>query len=215
MQRLNKTIHQIYWSDDTLPTEYMDNIEIILHHHPEWKYILWDEKSCLELLENEMHDMLCYIDKCDHIIQKCDLMRYFILYNQGGLYLDLDIKMFKPFEQILNKHPNTPEIFFKENSKENLVTNSVMFSYPSGYIMKKCIDWLKLSNTTIKSSKDIITTTGPGFLTKIASMYSCLPGASHVILPSEYFEPEADQIDTAVGLHYYAGSWYNDKNMVF
>ena len=215
MQRLNKTIHQIYWSDETLPDEYMDNIEIIVHHHPDWKYILWDEKSCLELLENEMSDVLHYIDRCKHIIQKCDLMRYFILYNQGGLYLDLDIKMFKPFEYILTKYPDSQEIFFKENTKERLVTNSVMFSYPNSYIFKKCIEWLKLSDTTIKSSKDIILTTGPAFLTKIASMYSCLPSTNHVILPSEYFEPEADQIDTAVGLHYYAGSWYNDKNMVF
>ena len=214
MQKLNKTIHQIYWSDEIIPDEYTDNTEIILHHHPDWKYILWDERSCLEFIENEMCDMRRYIDKCEHVIQKCDLMRYFILYNQGGLYLDLDIKMFKSFDCILHEHPNAPEILFREDSKENLVTNSVMFSRPGGYIFKKCIEWLKLTNQVVRSSKDIIITTGPAFLTKIASMYSCLPGKNHVILSSEYFEPKKDQIDTAVGLHYYAGSWYNDKNVV-
>lgn len=56
-----------------------------------YKYKLWSEKDCLELLEDYPEYKSMY-HNVKYRIMKIDIMRYLILHANGGLYLDCDIE---------------------------------------------------------------------------------------------------------------------------
>ncbi len=60
-----------------------------------YKYCLWLEKSIYQLLEKYPFTYLEFYKKLRHPIQKVDFMKYLILYNFGGIYIDLDITIIK------------------------------------------------------------------------------------------------------------------------
>ena len=75
----------------------MDSVSLFARVN-NYKYKLWSEKDCLELLEDYPQYQEMY-HNVKFRIMKVDIMRYLILHQYGGLYLDCDIQ---PVLQSLN-----------------------------------------------------------------------------------------------------------------
>ena len=65
---------------------------------------------------------------------KSDFYRYCVLYNEGGVYIDIDIKPISPVEQIIN---NTPLVVV--NDQYGLY-NAFIAVKPGHELLKLCID---------------------------------------------------------------------------
>ncbi len=91
-QNIPKKIHQI-WLGGELPTYYNVLIESIKKNNPDWEYKLWTDKD-IELLNLKNKNLFNTITNNG---LKADLLRYEILYNEGGVYLDVDFYCIKPF----------------------------------------------------------------------------------------------------------------------
>jgi mannosyltransferase OCH1-like enzyme len=91
-QQIPKIIHQIFYPFyfNEIPPEWLKNIEIWRNTHPDYQYILWDYNNSKDFLKNNYPWFLDTWEKYHWNIQKCDSIRYFILYHYGGIYCDLD-----------------------------------------------------------------------------------------------------------------------------
>lgn len=92
--KIPKIIHQIWIGPNRPPEQFEKWKESWLKLHPTWEYILWDEEkiSQLKLINQE------FIDQEKNYGAKSDLIRYEIIYQFGGLYIDIDFECIKPLD---------------------------------------------------------------------------------------------------------------------
>ena len=102
MSNIPKIIHQIWIGTKPIPLQYIVFMKMIKDMHPDFEYRLWTNKDFTPENFSTYYDMM----KMNKIISRVDMMRYEILYNHGGIYVDCDIYPLRSFSKILedNKH---------------------------------------------------------------------------------------------------------------
>jgi len=70
------TIHQIWWQGySNLSPEFKRNRDIFIKNHPNFKFILWDEKLIDKLIKEEYKYIFDEIENLNlELIQKIDLV---------------------------------------------------------------------------------------------------------------------------------------------
>lgn len=134
----SKIIHQIWLNlgaGPNIPEKYKSYQESWIKNHPDWKYILWTDKSANKFLSNNFPEYIKSYNSVKYPIMKVDILRYFILKKLGGLYVDIDFFSINSLEDYLNKFPdiniffvNTPEPVIKFPFYKTRVSNSLIYS---------------------------------------------------------------------------------------
>lgn len=106
-----KVFHQI-WLNGNMPKEYQELTELLLSLHPGWEYKLWTNQNKPKLFNEEIYNKMPF-EKF-----KADLIRYEVLLQEGGVYLDVDFL----FQRNMN--------IFLQN--EFIVINQKNFRTPPG-----------------------------------------------------------------------------------
>jgi len=189
-----KTIHQT-WDDNAVPECSIPWTQSWKSNHPDWEYKLWSNEEGRDLIKDKFSWFLPVYDGYDYNIQRADAIRYFILYQFGGLYCDLDIWCAKNITELISgectlfaEHPDhsLQEYFLSKP----VYTNSIFYSKPKGRFMKKIIHSLQaasnfkqredLNPDTIFSTRTgtasgnpmtVVMSTGPGILTSTYYKY--------------------------------------------
>ena len=93
--KIPKIIHQI-WIGKSVPEEFNHYQFSWRAHHPDWEYRLWTQADITNL---HMHnESLARESRSPAEIS--DLMRYEILYQYGGVYVDFDFQCLKSLEPL-------------------------------------------------------------------------------------------------------------------
>ncbi|WP_298285553.1 glycosyltransferase family 32 protein [Acidocella sp.] len=98
-----KTIHQTSFSEN-VPKEVSKNVDLLKELNPDWTYRYWCDKSC--------HDFIYQYYGWDILKQylrinprygaaRADLFRYLLIYQFGGVYLDIKSGSTAPFDNII------------------------------------------------------------------------------------------------------------------
>ena len=90
-------IHQT-WDTYNVPKRFVPWIESVLRYHPSWQYWFWTQKDIVLYFKRRHPEFLDLYSSYSAMIFKTDVIRYFILYDFGGVYLDLDIEVFRPLD---------------------------------------------------------------------------------------------------------------------
>ena len=122
----------------------------------DFEYIFWNDFSCKQLIETKFPEFINTYNSYD-INNKINAIRYFILFEHGGLFVD-DIS------QINFPLTNGFAIFHK--NEDDLVYNDFMASCPKHPVFENIITLLPEN-----SNKDIFNATGSGFLAKCIKNY--------------------------------------------
>jgi len=123
-----KLIHQTAKTGE-LPEECKPYVEKLKALHPDWTYKLWTDEDNLQLVKTRMPEFLDVYLKLPKNIMRADVIRYVYMYKLGGLYLDTDYEMLKPFD--FNQHDIVlPWEITDENGKGTRVANSIFASVP-------------------------------------------------------------------------------------
>src|SRR5437667_9239899 len=93
-----KLIHHTYKTRENIPRRWRRYQEKLLALHPDWKYKLWTDEDNFAFVKSEFPDMLDIYLRLPKNIMRVDVIRYLWLYRLGGLYLDMDYEMLRPFE---------------------------------------------------------------------------------------------------------------------
>jgi len=115
MNEIPKKIHQIWIGDKPIPPIYEKYTNLVKILHPDYEYKLWNNDD----LNSENFKMFEHINKMKKVVSKVDMMRYEILYNHGGFYLDCDIIMLKKLDKIWEENKKYELVVCNEDANIN------------------------------------------------------------------------------------------------
>lgn len=88
---IEKNIHQIWVGPYRLPEHLKKETEKIKHSHPAFSHFLWTNHNRPELPQEL--ELVYQRSMQDHPAMASDLLRLYLCYEYGGLYLDIDFVM--------------------------------------------------------------------------------------------------------------------------
>jgi hypothetical protein len=128
-----KIIHYCWLSDDPVPADYQKYRDLWKIKLPDYQFLLWDTKRFdlnKTLWTRQAFDSGMYAFAADYI-------RFFAVYHFGGIYLDMDMEIIKPFEPLLDAELM---IAYENQNGENLEAGC--FGAVKGHeYIKKCMEY--------------------------------------------------------------------------
>lgn len=166
-----RTLHFIYFADlyhhhdgsPTLPTTSRSRApELCRKYNPSYEIRVWNTTAAHEFLAFEFSWFLPTYEGYTHPIQRVDALKYFVLYNFGGVYMDLDIACRRTLDPLLQFPAWWPE------ASPLGVNNDLMASMPKHPILLEMIGRLRERNRNfIFPYLTIFWSTGPQFTSDI------------------------------------------------
>ena len=203
---MNKVIHQIWLGNNPMPDTLAKWSQQWQELNPDWQYRLWNDKVVDQLENKELFLNPTVSDQQKQSFQS-NLVRYEVLYNYGGIYIDTDFEPLKPLDSLI------PEIEYEDCwaawEDDAFIANGIMGAKIGSEFLMHVINDIPQScweNSEYKSQIQ----TGPVFFT---SAYHKYPGLLKV-LPSRYFYPYSyKQIDgTPIkGDGYAVHHWWSER----
>lgn len=115
-----KIIHYCWFSGEQFPPFIKQCIETWKKNFPDYRFKLWDEHSFdfnSVLFVKQAYEAKKWAFVTDYV-------RFYALYTEGGIYLDSDVKVFKPFPNewfeydFFSAHEIHPNLFYDEGIKK-------------------------------------------------------------------------------------------------
>lgn len=161
MSRIPKIIHQIWIGPKKIPEYCKKFCAEMMYKHPDYKYILWGN----ELFEKYKGDIFIESYKRNNVqpVFISDRFRLLLLRDYGGIYVDVDSKIIRSFNNILDKLGSHIDFFAGMREKINpgaLIDITAMGSVKNSRIINECLKTytdIKFANGGMKFSNKIIT----------------------------------------------------------
>lgn len=231
-QILPNIFHQIWLGKNNIPTFLKNYSKTWKEKHENWKYIFWNDVNSRLLIEKKYASILPIFDDAPYLTQKVDIVKYIVLFEFGGVYIDFDCECLSPIDNLLT-HPICLGL---EPREENLhkefpffLGSAFMAAIPNTYFFSTTIDrcqqqlelltpkWQELSKYYY-----VMETTGPTLLNRVYQEFN--EKESVKLLPPEQIGPfrsrEAtlyrenkrfgygkDKLADAYAIHHFIGSW--------
>jgi hypothetical protein len=229
--RVPKVVHFIWIGPRAFPRESVENVRGWMAKHPDWTFKFWTDRqrptpcpgmqTCLIKDLDFLHLRDCY-EKSDNYGEKSDVLRYEILYQEGGIYVDHDVKCFKAFDAM-----NTAYDFFcgidmpYMSSLPSCIspTNNLIGVRAGHPILNHCMQML--SEQWDQIGRDYPGTDVDAMLNRVLHRTFWLFGESvkqmgnqgenrDIVFPAYYFDAPDDSL-ALYARHLYSGSWHESK----
>ncbi|HNA61859.1 MAG TPA: glycosyltransferase, partial [Rhabdochlamydiaceae bacterium] len=164
----------------------------------------------------------CY-KKSDNYAEKSDLLRYEILYQEGGIYVDHDVKCFQSFDSLNRAYDFYcgMELPYKTAlSSCVLPTNNLIGSRPGHEILKRSMDWLsdnwdRIDNEYPGKDRDsVINRVSHRTFLVLGETFKQLAnkdGNRDIALPTFYFNAPDEKL-AIFARHLYKGTWFENES---
>lgn len=210
-----KIIHYCWLSDDPLPPKLQACIESWAVHCPDFEVRLWNferlGRDC-PLWVRQAFDNKKYAFAADFV-------RCFALYHFGGIYLDSDVEVVRPFPDELLRLP----YMLGHEGGSPTIEAGVMGAEPGHPFFGNMLDYYR-DRPFVRPDGGLETTPLPRLLMEVnASHFELADAATPAqvkstpgrldILPSDWFSPislknmELTLTPRTVTIHHFAGSW--------
>jgi mannosyltransferase OCH1-like enzyme len=208
-----KIIHKV-WFDigggANPPAKYQPKIDKLHSLHPDWKIITWNKNEARHLISTEYPWFLKYWDGYKNEIYRIDSIRYFLLYTYGGYYIDQDVELFEPLDNIQKDYPDKKVFLIRSPHWGSKVSNFVIGSEQGHPLFLNCINGLSKSFRSFWHRKNsmigIFTVSGPNFLNqKLDELQD--KSEVQVLSPGSFFPSRAVYGDKVRGSHEFHCSW--------
>lgn len=209
---MKKTIHYCWFGRNPKPALIKKCIESWKKYCPDYEIIEWNEDN---------FDVNC----CDYVREAyeakkwafvSDYCRFYVLYHQGGIYLDTDVELIKSIDNLGEAfvgfenadHVNSGLIRGAESG--DIICKEMLDSYHSDHF-KNADGTLNLITVCTRET-DILCKHG----LKRNNQYQIIENTA--VYPTEYFNPidfETGRFHTTsktISLHHYAASWESKKS---
>lgn len=202
-----KILHRIWLGGKPMPEEQIEYGNSWQRNHPEWSMILWTEEmiNSLDLVSKEL-----YYSPTVKWNEKCDLLRYEILYQFGGVYVDTDMLSVKPIDTLIE---NTDQFVSLCRHHAGLpqpeICNAILGCSKNNQYFKKIVE--DITPSYYAHMGDVGNTVGVHFLKRHS-----LPEEEMTKFPWEFFYPflwfepwmKPEECPEAYAIHYWGTSWW-------
>ena len=222
-----KIIHYTWFSGEQMPDYLIEIMNTWKEKLPDYEFILWDAEKLKEV-NNTFANEAFSVKKWAFA---ADVVRCYAVYTYGGIYLDVDVEVFKSFDDYLN----SSMFIGQENSIHEIAQIHYLTSHCFGAekhhpFLKDCLNYYK-NNHFIKSYDQTLPeeirydmTILPKIQAKIATAKYDYDGRLFIkspidlskgikLYPACYFNyPKYESIKKIVCIHRMQGSWQRADN---
>lgn len=216
-----KIIHYCWLSNDPIPESLQQYMSSWRKFLPDYQFMLWnfdrfDINSSVWV--KEAFEAKKYAFAADYI-------RCFALYKYGGIYLDMDVEVLKPFDDLLdlpyflchehNREPSIIEAAIMGAEKQFILFEKMLEYYAGKHFIQdnnydtrtlpKIMQSVLLENFQIKQIKNI------NEFERSSNIASIFP--SDRFSPKSYETGRIHQTENTYAIHHFAGSWLDDETL--
>ena len=119
-------IHYCWFGGNPLPELEQRCLESWHRYMPDWQYMRWDESN-FDIAAAPLYVRQAYEARKFAFVS--DYVRLWALEQYGGLYMDVDFEVYRPFDDLMTKYPAFAGY---EGSKRKPVMQGVIASEPHG-----------------------------------------------------------------------------------
>ncbi len=231
-KKMPKIIHFIWIGPNPFPKESVENIQSWVSSHPEYQIKFWSDrrrplpnkKMQLNLVADFEFKFLkeCY-DESDNYAEKADLLRYELIYQEGGIYVDHDVQCHKTFNSLIENYdffcgvePPKEQVFLSSSVN---ACNNLIAARPSHPVLEETIKnvlatWdeftLAFPNNDKESTISRVAHRTFAPFDKAVINKAAQGEDKDIIFPAGYF----NILDGDMGHfahHFYSASWYEDE----
>ncbi len=229
--RIPQVVHFIWIGPNPFPRASVENVRTWMAKHPHWTFYFWTDRDrpvpCPRMQIRQIRELnFLKLKHCfqtsDNYGEKSDVLRYEILYQEGGVYVDHDVACFKEFD-LLNKtydfycgidmpyKSSLPSCIFPTN---NLI--GVKAHHP---IIKTCMEtlaekWDQLAQDYPGTGREeILNRTLHRSFMYFGEAVKCNSQRDNnrdIVFPAYYFDAPSDAL-ALYARHQYAGAWHETK----
>ena len=208
-----KLIHQT-WKTGDVPRKWRRFADTVREMNPGWEYRLWTDADNDEFVRREYPEFYEIFTGFSRGIMRADVIRYLIMFKIGGVYLDLDYEVLRPFDfgDCRVVLPMNRSRAFGDPSNE--LGNCIFASVPGHRFWYDVIEDLRTNPPAVSEYTQIVEATGPRLLTRIYNSNNypdiCVPERLVYHPPSPHGRKEIEQIRNngiSLGIHHLWGSW--------
>lgn len=233
MNKIPKIIHQIWGGEKELPKSYQILSETWRRDYPDWQYEFWDDKRINEFVLKNYPEYYDQFLAFPHNMQRWDSVRYFIMEQIGGMYVDFDFQSIKPITPLIQGQECCfaldPETHCGFPQKVWMLNAALMLSIPHHWFVRKIIKevFSKQTPTNDKRPKSIqiFTSAGPWMLIDLYYRLNTMERNKICLLSDKYVSPFDCQqsqryikgemseeesrlrLRQAYAVHYFFGDW--------
>lgn len=197
-----KIIHYCWLSGDEVPESLKNCMKSWKEKLPDYEFMLWD----LNRFDIDSSVWVKEAFEAKKYAFAADYIRLYALYNHGGIYMDMDVEVLKPFDDMLDRE------YMLAYEDKNRIEAGIMGSKPKAEWLKKCLGYYEGKHFVEKNGK-INDRPLPMILNEILKK-NC-PGMN--IMGTDVFTTKS--LETGIinvtknsyTIHHFAGSWTNWK----
>lgn len=216
--RIPHIIHQIY-TDKAVIVTYQEFIKTFIDNNPKWEYRFWTYESGGRLIADRHPYLLPTFNKLNKLsIKKSDFIKYAALYEFGGFYADLDVKNYRPLDNVTMKFaciipPQPFEVASLSFKRSLLLSPAVLMCRPKHPFFKALLE--NLAGVDPMSYPD--DTTGTKYLTAQYLKYNNLTEAdlnkpmSDTKGNAPYFYRGTKDVEDDNSIYIPNSQYFNDK----
>ncbi len=213
-----KIIHYCWFGRNPLPALAVKCIESWKKYLPDYEIKEWNEDN-FDVHSNQYSSEAYEAKKYAYV---SDYARFWVLYNEGGLYFDTDVEIIKPLDDIIAKGPfmgcekdgdglqNYPDVapglIVGCEPKNEIIKELLSIYYTFSFIAENPGASTGEYKTVVTYTSDILIKHG------LTTAQDIQQVGDITIYPKEYFNPleHINQLkitDNTRTIHYYAGTW--------
>lgn len=121
-----KILHYVWLGGNPLPQLAEECLASWHKHMPDWEYKRWDETN-FDIAAAPLYVRQAYEARKFAFVS--DYVRLWALEQYGGLYMDVDFEVYRPFDELMDRYPAFAGY---EGSKRKPVMQGVLASEPHG-----------------------------------------------------------------------------------
>jgi mannosyltransferase OCH1-like enzyme len=201
------------WKTEKVPDHWKQSQESVKIHMPDWKYVLMTDKDNRDFVVKHFPSFVECYDNFEHPIQRADAIRYMWLYVNGGLYMDLDIQLVKPIDELF--YVDKDIYVVRSGNIGSVYTNAFMAAKPKQKIFLKCLEAMKKGSPIWAWGKHlkVMTSTGPLMFSRVVKAEKKKGKMVHIELPRKLImgcsvcEPKPCDVDNGYCRTLQGSSW--------
>ena len=206
-----KIIHYCWFGGKPLPTWASDYINSWSKFCPDYQIIQWDETN-YDVTKIEYMKQAYELKKWGFVP---DYARLDIIYTHGGIYLDTDVEIIKPFDKLLD------EKGFAGFESDKYVALGLGFGAEKGNPIIREMMTQYESMSFIKDDGTLNLLASPSYSSEILKNYGytmngeCQKGTYFSLYSKEFFCPQdfntgaVNITDNTYSIHHYAATWHS------
>lgn len=199
-----KIIHQ-FWTPLPIPLQIAQMMETWRTHHPEWEFMHWSDTNLIPLVNHELYAYADGISPDAPEQFKSDVLRYEVLHEFGGVWVDADFICQAPLDQLLTTKP------FAGKVGGRWLNNALIGSPPKHPMLYDLITNLERNVARHRPEQGNTIKSGPQYFTPIARKWKIVEYPEPYFYPFNWtvLDPDLDAYPDAFAIHL----WGNQRRL--